>query len=102
LVTNQAEDSVDRLTMASTWLSVAGILLESGTSWMPMVGEAVGIVVKMLDSAKVMALAKVAALRLTERCARLLAAVVRSLDRKRSARGGVSTRVRQITDRFVK
>lgn len=102
LVTNQAEDSVDRLTTASTWLSVAGVLLESGTSWMPMVGEAVEIVVKMLDSAKVMALAKIAALRLTERCARLLAAVIRSLDRKRSARGGVSTRVRQITDRFVK
>lgn len=49
---------------AAVWLGFAGQALSAASVWLPMVGPGVQAVVQMLEMAKAVGIAKVAALRL--------------------------------------
>lgn len=59
-----AQTSVDRMQTASVWLGFAAQALSAAGAWLPMVGHGVQAVVTMLNMAKEIGIAKVAALRL--------------------------------------
>ncbi|WVF67899.1 hypothetical protein IAT40_002660 [Kwoniella sp. CBS 6097] len=74
-----AQKKVDRLETTTTVLKTLAAGLAIGTSWMPGVGEAVGVVVGMLTSAEQITIGRVAALRLVERSATVLEAVEQAI-----------------------
>ncbi|WVQ95463.1 hypothetical protein IAU59_002560 [Kwoniella sp. CBS 9459] len=74
-----AQKKVDRLETTTMVLKGLAAGLAIGTSWMPGVGEAVGVVVSMLISAEQITIGRVAALRLVERSAAVLEAVEQAI-----------------------
>lgn len=95
---DSAQKSVDRLTTAAFWMNAVGQGLSAGAGWMPGVGEGVKVLSAMLQSAQNISVAKVAALRLVERCARVMEAVVRALERHQK---DLSIPMRQDIDRLL-
>lgn len=69
-----AEATVDRLTTINSALSGMAAIANAATA-LPFLGESLKFCVQMLDQAKKISLGKVAALRLVERCAAVLAGV---------------------------
>lgn len=74
-----AEGAVDKLQTAFTILTSIAQIASVAEELLPGVGAAVGIVANMVKSAKTVAVNKVTALRLVERCATILLAVQQAM-----------------------